>query len=129
MIVADTSWIVALRDPADAHHSVAVESSEDLGDEEVLVAAVTLAECLVAPAHLGDVEGAELALRAAFTIDDVADSSPRRWAERRAQTGLRLPEAIVFETALHRGARAVATFDARLAKECRAADLEVVGAS
>ena len=128
MIVADTSWILALRDPHDAHHSAAVAVSDELGDEPVLVAAVTLAECLVAPAQLGQLEEAEIALRAAFDVEPVDGAAPARWAGRRAASGLRLPDAIVLETALHRGARAVVTFDARLAKQCRAAGLEVLGA-
>lgn len=128
MIVADTSWIAALRDPSDAHHAAAVEVNEEISDEVVLVAAVTLAECLVAPAQLGQVEDADLTLRAAFEVEAVDDTAPRRWASRRAACSLRLPDAIVLETALHHGARAVVTFDARLAKECRAAGLDVLGA-
>ena len=128
VIVADTSWVAALRDPADAHHAAAAGSSEEIGDETVLVAVVTLAECLVAPAQLERVEEAELALRSAFDVEILDDTAPARWASRRAASGLRLPDAIVLETALHHGARGVATFDARLAKQCRAAGLEVLGA-
>ncbi len=89
---------------ADAHHRAAVEVSELIAEEEVLIAAVTLAECLVAPAHLGRVDDAELALRAAFEIETADDNAARRAASR-----LRLPGAIVLETALHHHARAVAT--------------------
>ncbi len=127
MIVADTSWIAALRDPHDAHHAVAIAISDDIGDEPVLVAAVTLAECLVSAAQLGRLEEADVALRAAFEIESVDDAAPARWASRRATSGLRLPDAIVLETALHHRARGVATFDARLAKQCRAGGLVVLG--
>lgn len=128
MIVADTSWIVALRDPDDAHHDAAVAADAGIGDEPVLVAAVTLAECLVAPAKLGRVEEADAALRAAFDVEVPDDTAPLRWATRRAESGLRFPDAIVLETALHRRARGVVTFDARLAEQCRAAGLDVLGA-
>lgn len=126
VIVAETSWIAALRDRKDAHHSAAVAASEEIGDEPVLLAAITLAECLVAPARLGQLDAADLALRAAFDIEHVDDAAPARWAARRATSGLRLPDAIVLETALHHGARGVATFDARLARRCREAGLRVL---
>lgn len=127
MIVGDTSWIVALRDPDDAHHSAAVAVDEAIDDESVLIAAVTLTECLVAPAKLGNVDEAEAALRAAFDVEGYDESAPRRWASRRAVTGLRLPDAIVLETAVHHHASGVATFDARLAACCRTAGLDVLG--
>lgn len=127
VIVGDTSWIVALRDPQDAHHAAAVAIVEAIGDEPVLIAVVTLTECLVAPAKLGLLDEAEGALRSAFDVEDADESAPRRWASRRAGTGLRLPDAIVLETALHHHARGVATFDERLAACCRAADVEVLG--
>jgi predicted nucleic acid-binding protein len=128
VIVADTSWIVALRDPDDAHHAAAVTADEAIDDESVLIAAVTLTECLVAPAKLGGLDEAEAALRAAFDVEGYDESAPRRWASRRAVTDLRLPDAIVLETAVHYHARGVATFDARLAACCRATGLDVLGA-
>jgi predicted nucleic acid-binding protein len=127
VIVADTSWVAALRDPHDAHHGAAIAISDEIGDEPVLVAAVTLAECLVPAAQLGALEEADVALRAAFDIDPVDDAAPARWAWTRATSGLRLPDAIVLDTAIHHQARGVATFDARLAKQCRAAGLVVLG--
>jgi len=127
VIVADTSWIAALRDPLDAHHQAAVAVEHIIGSEDVLVATVTLAECLVAPAKLDCLEEAEAALRSAFDIDTVDHTAPGRWASRRAMTGLRLPDAIVLETALYSQARAVATFDQRLADACRAAGIAVLG--
>ena len=52
MIVADAGWIIALRDPKDAHHEVAVDSNRRLGTEAAILPAVTFAECLVGPAKL-----------------------------------------------------------------------------
>jgi len=127
VIVADTSWISALRDSDDAHHTTAAASDRQIDDEPVIIAAVTLAECLVAPARLGKIDAAEAALRAAFEVEHPDDTAPRRWAVRRAATGLRLPDAIVLETAIHLDARGVATFDARLAQQCRSAGLAVIG--
>lgn len=128
-VVADTSWIAALRDPTDAHHLVAVAHHDAIGDEVVVVAPITLAECLVGPAKLGVVDEAEAALRAAFEIADHDASAPKRWAIRRAESGLKLPDAIVLETALRVGAAAVATFDDRLKTACEASGLHVFGTS
>ena len=129
MIVADASWIVALRDPHDHHHAIATAVNEETAGEDVLVHPVTLAECLVAPARMGVLDGAAAALRAAFEIGDVDDDAPVRWAALRADSGLRLPDAIVLDTALHHRARAIATFDDRLSSCARDRGLTVLGLS
>lgn len=128
MIVVDASWVVALRDPADSHHASAVASSEAVGDEAAVIAAVTLAECLVAPARMGVLEQAAADLRAAFEVIVADDDAPLRWAALRADTGLRLPDAIVLDTGLSLHARAIATFDDRLAAQASERRIAVVGA-
>ena len=90
MIVAEESWIIALRDPADGHHGAAVAVNETTA-EEILLHPVTLAECLVAPAKLGDLDDAARKLRTAYEIIDVDIHAPERWARLRAHAGLRLP--------------------------------------
>ena len=90
---------------------------------------VTLAECLVAPARLGVLEEASAGLRASFDVADVDRDAPLRWAQLRAATGLRLPDAVVLDTALHLGARALATFDEQLAARAADRGLEVLGAA
>ena len=90
---------------------------------------VTLAECLVAPARLGVLEEASAGLRAAFDVVDVDPDAPQRWARLRAKTGLRLPDAIVLDTALRLDARAIATFDDQLASRAASRGLEVLGAT
>ena len=127
MIVADASWIVALRDPQDDHHREAVAVNGVLGDEEALIHPVTLAECLVAPAKLGVVDEVSSKLHSAFEVVDVDPDAPIRWALLRAETGLRLPDAIVLDTALQHRARAIATFDLRLATRSAERSLEVLG--
>ena len=126
MIVADASWVIALRDPSDALHSAAVAVNRDLGEESVSLHPVTLAECLVTPARLGALQDAALRLRAAFDIPDVERDAPLRWATLQAETGLRLPDAIVLDTALSHRARAVVTFDAKLAAAAQAHNIDVV---
>ena len=127
MIVADASWVIALRQPVDLHHVAATASNERI-DERVTLHAVTLAECLVGPARNGTVWDAAAELRSGFEIvgsdDDVA--APIRWAELRVGHALRLPDAIVLDTALVRRASAVATFDERLGAAARRHGIEVV---
>ena len=129
MIVVDTSWVVALRDPGDGHHRLAAETSREIADEDAVLHPVTLAECLVAPARLGVLEEASAGLRASFDVVDVDPDAPLRWARLRAATGLRLPDAIVLDTALHQGARAVVTFDEQLAARAADRGLKVLGAT
>lgn len=127
LIVADASWVVALRDPDDAHHDQALGHDGAFGDRVVMLAAVTFAECLVHPAHLGRLTEVAEMMRAAFRVEVPDDAAPERWAARRAASGLRLPDAIVLETALHVEAGAIATFDDRLAAAARQHELHVYG--
>jgi predicted nucleic acid-binding protein len=127
VIIADASWVISLRDPADRHHETAVATNEALGDEPAALPLVTFAECLVAPAALGVLERAATELRSAFHIVEPDEGAPLRWAALRARSGLRLPDAIVLDAALHLGARAIATFDDRLAVRARERDLQVLG--
>lgn len=115
MIVADASWIIALRDPADPHHLRAAEVNRATANEVVLLHPVTFAECLVGPARLNVLDAVASATRAAFEVTGVDDDAPLRWARLRAATPLRLPDAIVLDTAMIHGATAILTFDQRLA--------------
>lgn len=115
MIVVDASWIIALRDGADAHHTTAVAANEATADQEILLHPVTLAECLVAPARLGGLDEAANKLRAAYKVVEVDIDAPQRWAHLRVHAGLRLPDAIVLDTATSHGATGIFTFDDELA--------------
>ena len=127
MIVADASWVIALRDDRDAHHAEATGTLAEVGLEAILLHALNLAECLVAPARLSVLDASASALRAAFEIVEIDHDAPLRWASIRAETGLRLPDAIVFDTARQRRARAIVTFDDRLRAVSRAHGIEVPG--
>ena len=127
MIVADASWVVALRDPSDRHHRRAVAINHEIAGEISLLHPVTLAECLVAPARLGVVDEASARLHAAFDIDIVDPDAPLRWARLRVKTRLRLPDAIVLDTALNRHARAIVTFDKQLRASATDHGLEILG--
>ncbi len=117
MIVADTSWVIALSDPVDPHHAAAVALNRTTIDEVVVLHPVTLAECLVGPASSGLLDEAAGAFRSAFTIASMDADAPLRWAALRAATGLRLPDSIVLDTAVVGGASAILTFDRQLAAE------------
>lgn len=119
MIVADASWLIALADPGDANHDDAVALAGTIGDEDVLLHPVTLAECLVGAAIIGELDVADAEFRTAFQIVDVDAGAPRRWAQLRATTRLRLPDAIVLDAALFHGATKILTFDRELAATAR----------
>lgn len=94
-----------------------IRTRRGLADEIVVLHPLTFAECLVGAARLGQLDSAADALRAAFQIVDVDVGAPIRWAELRASTSLRLPDAIVLDTAIVHAARMILTFDQQLAAE------------
>lgn len=118
VIVADASWVIALRDPSDPLHEVAVAVDEVLVEEIVALPQLTFSECLVAPARLGVLDEAAAALRAAFDVLVPDAEAPLRWAELRARENLRLPDAVVLDAALQAGA-ALVTFDSGLSAAAR----------
>lgn len=118
MIVADASWLIALVDPTDPHHGLAKDLEGRTFGTRVLLHPLTLAECLVGPARLGKLDQAESALRSAVEVIEFDPASPGRFARLRAETGLRLPDTVVLDTALRHGA-GIATFDDRLRAEAR----------
>ncbi|MGQ0678613.1 MAG: type II toxin-antitoxin system VapC family toxin [Actinomycetota bacterium] len=116
MIVVDASWVIALRDPEDPNHTDAVADNVASGDlETLLLHPVTMAECLVGPAKLGLAEAAAAALQMAFLVVPIRNNDPVRWASIRAETGLKLPDAVVLDTVRTHDARLL-TFDAALRK-------------
>ena len=119
MIVADASWIIALRDPRDPHHASAIALNDATVDDVIILHPLTFAECLVGPARLGQLDTAADAIRAAFEIVDIDVDAPLRWANLRAGTSLRLPDAIVLDTAIVHAASTILTFDQQLASEAR----------
>lgn len=129
MIVADASWVIAVRDPADPHHRAAVSLNRSTIDEVIVLHPVTLAECLVGPAAVGLLDEAAGAVRSSFMIATVDADAPLRWAALRAATGLRLPDSIVLDTALVGGASTILTFDQRLGAEATSRAIAVPAVS
>lgn len=126
MIVADASFLIGLADAEDVHHRAAVQLRAGLRGRTVLLHPLTLAECLVGPARLDELQSAETSLRTATVVVEFDPTSPARFALLRAQARLRLPDAIVLDTAIVHGA-GIATFDERLAASARTRGLEVLG--
>ena len=128
MITADASWLIALLDPLDVHHQRAVEVRDAIGDEPVILHPLTLAECLVGPAKIGTLEAMERTLRAEVEVLDFDPQSPARFARLRTEHRLRLPDAVVLDTARERQS-GIATFDECLARAGRNEGLRVLGGS
>ena len=127
MIVADASWIIALRDPLDPHHASAIALNDATLDDTIVLHPLTFAECLVGAARLGQLDIAADALRAAFEIVGIDSEAPLRWANLRARTRLRLPDAIVLDTAIINAANMILTFDQQLAAEAKARAIATSG--
>jgi predicted nucleic acid-binding protein len=132
LTVLDAGPIIAVLDGADVHHQAAVDALrrlEESGDQ-LVIPAVTYAECLVHPARRG--EPAMAAVDAYLdalpvSIEPVTDAIARRAAGLRAKYGkhLRLPDALVVATALELNVNRILTTDTRWPP--LTVDVEVIG--
>lgn len=110
MIVFDAGVLVAHLAPTDAFRESATAFMEEFEEFDFAANVVTLAECLVRPAAFG--RSAEaiarldqlMLIRLALPEDVAADL-----ARVRAETRLRMPDAIVVYTAEQHGAELVTT--------------------
>ncbi|MCL2594247.1 MAG: PIN domain-containing protein [Promicromonosporaceae bacterium] len=128
MIVLDASVVIAYTKPGDAHY----EASRAVfrGHSGLLVIhETTAAECLTLPARFGRaltafhhltgvVAEGDLGVRVLSNLGTPTAPWPVQVAQARADTGLKLPDAVVLATALAIDGK-VATFDARLAEVAR----------
>lgn len=129
LTVLDTSVLIALLDPDDAHHRAAVISLDVHADDELRIPAHTLAEALVHPARAGrDREARRLIAGLEIAVDPVDEAVAVAAAKLRARhgSGLRMPDALVLAYADVRKARRVLTADARWTAWSRR--VELVGA-
>jgi predicted nucleic acid-binding protein len=125
VIVLDASVLIAHLESTDLHHLRATKLLLRFADEQLAASPLTLAEVLVGPARLNQLDRAQLALRD-LDIDSVplGDDGPVRLANLRATTRLRLPDCCVMLAATTSLA-AVATFDDKLAEAARSLGLTV----
>lgn len=119
MIVLDASVLIAHLDPQDAHHAAADDFLRQNAAAPFGTGPVTMAEVLVGPVRAGRAERLTRDLRRlGVEVIDMVAESPRRLAELRVQTGLRMPDCCVLLAAEQLGAE-LATFDVRLADAAR----------
>ena len=126
MIVLDASFLIAHLDADDPHHELAGRLLVDSASEPLGASPVTLAEVLVRPARAGSLDQATRLLEE-LTVAHIplTPDAPRRLAELRAATNLKLPDCCVL-LAMETSGATLATFDERLAVAARAGGLEVV---
>lgn len=126
LTVLDTSVLIALLDPDDAHHRAARASLDAHADDELRIPAHTLAEALVHPARAGNErEARRLIASLEIAVDPVDEAVAVSAARLRARHGsaLRMPDALVLAYADARKAKSVLTADARWAAWSRRAEL------
>ena len=95
----DTSVLIALLDPADAHHQTARASLEAHADDDLRIPAHTLAEALVHPARAGkEREARRLIASLEIAVDPIDEAVAVAAARLRAKHGsaLRMPDALVL---------------------------------
>jgi predicted nucleic acid-binding protein len=119
LIVVDANVLIAHFDASDTHHDRAGALLLGLADQPLGASPITLAEVLVGPARVGQMDRgtAALNLLGVATVS-LGDDAPARLALLRAGTKLGLPDCCVLLAAEHEGA-AVATFDDGLAGAAR----------
>jgi len=127
VIAVDASVLIAHLDNQDAHHDKALALLLGAAEDELCASPITLAEVLVGPAHAGRLSEATAILRALCVREvTLGTDAAMRLATLRAETGLKLPDCCVLLAAADAPARAVATFDERLAHAVRRAGMRVL---
>jgi predicted nucleic acid-binding protein len=126
VIVLDASVLIAHLDGGDRHHADAQGLLETNSQEPLGASPITLAETLVSPARTGRLADAETALHR-LGVDELAlgGNTPRRLAQLRTDTGLKLPDCCVLLAAQDQDAR-VASFDTDLLKAAHKLGLATV---
>lgn len=112
----DSSVLIALLDPEDAHHQAARRSLDVHADDDLRIPAHALAEALVHPARAGkEREARRLISSLEIAVDPVDEAVAVAAARLRARHGssLRLPDALVLAYADVRKAKSVLTADGR----------------
>jgi len=114
VIALDASVIIAHLSTRDAHHKRATDFFRATVDESYLMHSLTFTEVLIGPMRAG---------REALAIQALNDLRVNEWspgprsaarlAKLRVESGLKLPDCCVLDTALENDA-SLATFNARL---------------
>jgi predicted nucleic acid-binding protein len=126
LTVLDASVLIALLDPNDAHHQTARAALAAHADDDLRIAAHTLAEALVHPARAGkEREARRLIASLELTVDPVDEPVAVAAVRLRAKHGsaLRMPDALVLAHADVLKAKTVLTGDARWSAWSRRVEL------
>jgi predicted nucleic acid-binding protein len=125
MNVVDANYLIALFDPADAHHAWATQLLETFGAQPVAITSLDLAEVLVRPYQQGlGAEFEEALVELEIEVLGAIAEDATELAKLRGQTGLRMPDVVALQTALRMRA-SLATADARLARQALALGISV----
>lgn len=122
----DTSVLIALLDPGDAHHEAARTSLEAHADDDLRIPAHALAEALVHPARAGkDREARRLIAGLEIAVDPIDETIAVAAAKLRARHGsaLRMPDALSLAYAEVRRAKSILTADMRWSAWSRRVEL------
>ena len=124
-LILDANVLIALVDRTDIHHQWGFGFARETADYAWALSALTFAEVLVQPTRANR-ENSMLKAVESLRIETVdfmaANAEPV--ARIRATTGLKIPDAVVLQTAISEKA-ALATTDKQLAKHGRALGLTV----
>lgn len=125
VVVLDAGVFIALVDSNDAHHDWAVDFFIHSTGSELVVSALTMAEIMVHPAKNGTADRfADRLSGLHLQVVSVAGADSSALVKLRAESGLRMPDAVVLCTALTH-AQALATTDEKLAGQAQTMGLEV----
>lgn len=125
VIVLDANVIIALYDGADPHHEWSRGFFATTLDADWATPVLTLAEVLVHPVRRNSAEKfLDSIAGLGISVIGFDDSDALELAEVRAESALRMPDAIVIHAA-HKSGGAIATCDAALTRKSRERGLEV----
>lgn len=125
VVVLDANMLIALCRDSDAHHGWALDVFRITQGSDLVVSAMTYSEFLIRPKRenvldrlLRNIE--QLGLE----ITPISVNNALSLTEVRAETNLRMPDAVVLQTAIEYGG-AIATTDKQLAKVARERNIAV----
>ncbi|MCL2654076.1 MAG: PIN domain-containing protein [Propionibacteriaceae bacterium] len=126
MIILDANILIALFDPADAHHARAEQLLNDHADEPMALSALTLTEFLIRPTAAGLASRAQAFIgNMGIIVSPVLGDDASRLAQVRVETGLKLPDAVMLWLAISSSADLL-TLDDHLADVAGSVGVTVV---
>jgi predicted nucleic acid-binding protein len=129
LVVLDASALIALASDTDPNHSWALAMFRDTAAFGLQMTALTQAEVLVHPARAGKLEKfLKLIGALGLEITPIEESDSRQIAKIRAETSLKMPDAVVLSQAT-KVSGSVATTDKQLAKVAKDNGLAVFSPS